>query len=323
MEGITRYQKIAEDEITTSNKTKEEYLHKKDRIPSCSSSTSSCDALNVENPDDAYHEDGLPDLILDHQLGSHLTLNDNPVLNIKVDEASINELMSRSKLSRLQRSRHLRSIQNMKKEGTHCSSSMSLEKGRKHGSSSSEDWYSTSEGCDSSVIDLILSMTGGRRSISDSDVHSGDKKILSENNESRGTGMNMAEDESLVDLGDDELVACAAERREHGYRVTFTDNTKVYVAPKPNSNYDFLLGKDTMYRSYLSLMPDGEEEEAKNQLLEERRAILEQFAKLSGREQELQRRSWADELSTCLDEILTIRGGCANVKQNEDDFEKI
>ena len=101
------------------------------------------------------------------------------------------------------------------------------------------------------------------------------------------------------------VVACAAERREHGFRVTFTDNRKVYVAPKPNSNYDFLLGRENMYRSYLSLMPDGEENETQNQLLEERRAILEQFSKLSGREQELQRRSWTDELSTVLDEVLT------------------
>ena len=45
------------------------------------------------------------------------------------------------------------------------------------------------------------------------------------------------------------------------------------------------------------------QEEAKSQLREERRAILEQFAKLSGREQELQRRSWADELSKLLDEV--------------------
>ena len=48
------------------------------------------------------------------------------------------------------------------------------------------------------------------------------------------------------------------------------------------------------------------EEETKNQLQEERRAILEQFAKLSGREQELQRRSWADELSTLLDEVFMV-----------------
>merc|ERR1712020_738085 len=119
-----------------------------------------------------------------------------------------------------------------------------------------DDWYSTSEGCDSSVIDLILSMTGGRRSVSDSDVHSGDKKINSQEHESHEKDLNLVENESLVDLGEDELVACAAERREHGFRVTFTDNSKVYVAPKPNSNYDFLLGKETMYRSYLSLMPD-------------------------------------------------------------------
>ena len=82
MEGITRYQMIADDQISVSTRNKE---HRKDRFPSCSSS-SSCDTLNMENTDDAYHEDGLPDLVLDHQLGSHLTLNDNPVLNIKVNE---------------------------------------------------------------------------------------------------------------------------------------------------------------------------------------------------------------------------------------------
>ena len=304
MEGLTRYQKIAENEISTARQVKENVLAK-ERLTSCSSN-SSCETLNIENPDDAYHEDGLPDLILDHQLGSHLTLNDNPVLNIKVDEEGIHELIARSKLSKLRHRKHVRSIQSIKKD-EHSTSSLSLDKGRRHGSSSSDDWYSTSEGCDSSVIDLILSMTGGRRSISDSDVHSGDKKMVSPTNESNEKEAEDAiEDESLVDLGEDELVACAAERREHGFRVTFTDNSKVYVAPKPNSNYDFLLGKETMYRSYLSLMPDGEEEEAKNQLLEERRAILEQFAKLSGREQELQRRSWADELSTTLDEVIVL-----------------
>ena len=300
MEGITRYEKIADDQISVSTKMNE-HGNRKDRFPSCSSS-SSCDTLNMENPDDAYHEDGLPDLVLDHQLGSHLTLNDNPVLNIKVGEEGINELLANTKLSKLAHSKRHRSVNNIRKEGQ-GSSSCSLEKRRVHGSSSSEDWYSTSEGCDSSVIDLILSMTGGRRSISDSDVHSGDKTNLSKNEKS---SRNNLEDESLVDLADDELVACAAERRENGFRVTFTDNRKVYVAPKPNSNYDFLLGKDAMYRSYLSLMPDGEEDEAQNQLLEERRAILEQFSKLSGREQELQRRSWTDELSNTLDEVSTV-----------------
>lgn len=300
MEGITRYEKIADDQISVSTKMNE-HGNRKDRFPSCSSS-SSCDTLNMENPDDAYHEDGLPDLVLDHQLGSHLTLNDNPVLNIKVGEEGINELLANTKLSKLAHSKRHRSVNNIRKEGQ-GSSSCSLEKRRVHGSSSSEDWYSTSEGCDSSVIDLILSMTGGRRSISDSDVHSGDKTNLSKNEKS---SRNNLEDESLVDLADDELVACAAERRENGFRVTFTDNRKVYVAPKPNSNYEFLLGKDTMYRSYLSLMPDGEEDEAQNQLLEERRAILEQFSKLSGREQELQRRSWTDELSNTLDEVSTV-----------------
>ena len=302
MEGITRYQKIAEDELSTAAKT-QEHLHKKDRLTSCSSS-SSCEVLTIENPDDAYHEDGLPDLILDHQLGSHLTLNDNPVLNIKVSEEGINELLSRTKISKLAHRKNR--VQHLKKDG-YCSSSSSLEKRRVHGSSSSEEWHSTSEGCDSSVIDLILSMTGGRRSVSDSDVHSVDKKISSQINESLEKDLNTIEDESLVDLGDDELVACAAERREHGFRVTFTDNRKVYVAPKPNSNYDFLLGKETMYRSYLSLMPDGEEDENQNQLLEERRAILEQFSKLSGREQELQRRSWTDDLSTVLDEVKFVK----------------
>ena len=38
---------------------------------------------------------------------------------------------------------------------------------------------------------------------------------------------------------------------------------------------------------------------------EERKAVLQQFAKLSGREQELQRRSWVDELQV-LEEDLTI-----------------
>ena len=57
MEGITRYQNIAEDELSIAAKTKR-CLHKKDRLPSCSSS-SSCETLNIENPDDAYHEDGL------------------------------------------------------------------------------------------------------------------------------------------------------------------------------------------------------------------------------------------------------------------------
>ena len=293
MEGITRYQRIADDQISVSAKTKE---HRKDRFPSCSSS-SSCDTINMENPDDAYHEDGLPDLVLDHQLGSHLTLNDNPVLNIKVGEEGINELLANSKLSKQAHSRRHRSVNNIRKEGR-GSSSCSLHKRRVHGSGSSEEWYSTSEGCDSSVIDLILSMTGGRRSISDSDVHSGDPNKSSKHDDSN------VEDESIVDLADDELVACAAERRENGFRVTFTDNRKVYVAPKPNSNYDFLQGKDSMYRSYLSLMPDGEEDEAQNQLMEERRAILEQFSKLSGREQELQRRSWTDELSNVLDEVM-------------------
>ena len=298
MEGITRYQMIADDQISVSTRNKE---HRKDRFPSCSSS-SSCDTLNMENTDDAYHEDGLPDLVLDHQLGSHLTLNDNPVLNIKVNEEGINELLTNKKLSKSAHSKRHRSVNNIRKEGR-GSSSCSLEKRRVHGSSSSEDWYSTSEGCDSSVIDLILSMTGGRRSISDSDVHAGDANLTLKHDDSK---RNSIEDESLVDLADDELVACAAERRENGFRVTFTDNRKVYVAPKPNSNYDFLLGKDTMYRSYLSLMPDGEEDEAQNQLLEERRAILEQFSKLSGREQELQRRSWTDELSNVLDEVILI-----------------
>ena len=83
-----------------------------------------------------------------------------------------------------------------------------------------------------------------------------------------------------------------------------TSTIDVSKTPKPNSNYDFLQGKDSMYRSYLSLMPDGEEDEAQNQLMEERRAILEQFSKLSGREQELQRRSWTDELSNVLDEVI-------------------
>ena len=40
-------------------------------------------------------------------------------------------------------------------------------------------------------------------------------------------------------------------------------------------------------------------------LKEERKAVLQQFAKLSGREQELQRRSWVDELQV-LEEDLTI-----------------
>ena len=116
MEGITRYQKIAEDELSAAAK---EYIHKKDRLPSCSSS-SSCETLNFENPDDAYHEDGLPDLIIDHQLGSHLTLNDNPVLNIKVSEDGINELLTRTKKSKLAHSKNRRGVQNIKKDG-HCS----------------------------------------------------------------------------------------------------------------------------------------------------------------------------------------------------------
>ena len=295
MEGITRYQKIAEDE---SSKESTIQVYKKDRLPSySSSSTSSCETLNVENQDDAYHEDGLPDLITDHphQLGSHLTLNHN--LALRINEPS------NYKSSQTHCAKKLQNWRNNENTGNSISS-LSLEKGQTHGSSSSEDWYSTSEGCDSSVIDLILSMTGGRRSISDSDVCSKDKNVSSVDSK---TQPEAVEDNLLVDMVEDELVACAAERREHGFRVTFTDNTKVYVAPKPNSNYDVkLLRKDIMYRSYLSLMPDGDEEETKNQLQEERRAILEQFAKLSGREQELQRRSWADELSTILDEVFIV-----------------
>merc|ERR1712020_368410 len=101
MEGITRYQKMAGDELSSSVKDIEQADYEKTRLPSCSSSTSSCETLDAENPDDAYHEDGLPDLVLDHQLGSHLALNDNPVLNIKVDEEGIHELIARSKLSKL------------------------------------------------------------------------------------------------------------------------------------------------------------------------------------------------------------------------------
>ena len=213
----------------------------------------------------------MPDLVLDHQLGSHLALSHNPVLNISL-EGTANEIATYNLL----KADHSKvSILPKNEKQRKSTSSSSLENSRlRQGSSSSDHWYSTSEGCDSSVIDLILSMTGGRRSVSASDVSSNDRKVLTGANVRQEQKNGVDEPNTLIIMSEEDLVACAAERREHGFRVTFTDNRKVYVAPKPNSNYDILLGTENMYRSYLSLMPEGDEEEAKNQLREERRPIL-------------------------------------------------
>ena len=50
-------------------------------------------------------------------------------------------------------------------------------------------------------------------------------------------------------------------------------------------------------------------------LKEERKAVLQQFAKLSGREQELQRRSWVDELQVLEEDLTILRRRLAEAKR--------
>ena len=94
------------------------------------------------------------------------------------------------------------------------------------------------------------------------------------------------------------------------FKVTYTNHSKAYI-PKLSGNY----------RSYLSLMPDEEDEyEAstseissnddktkKAQIHEERLKILAHFQALSGQEQTEQRETWSKELQTLEQEIGELK----------------
>ena len=85
------------------------------------------------------------------------------------------------------------------------------------------------------------------------------------------------------------------------FKVTYTNHSKAYI-PKLSGNY----------RSYLSLMPDEEDEyetstseissnddkTKKAQIHEERLKILAHFQALSGQQQTEQRETWSKELQT-------------------------
>ena len=159
-----------------------------------------------------------------------------------------------------------------------------------------------------SVVDLILSMTGERRAVSVSDL-----------------SQDSSKDEEDFETFEEEA---HAERKNLGFRVTYTDHRKVYVPPKPSY-------ASKVYLSYLCLMPDEEEvtkEDSKDAasrlgydallspekmkfLKAERRAVLEQFAKLNGRQQELQRRAWIDELQVLEEDLSILRDKLSQARQ--------
>jgi len=140
----------------------------------------------------------------------------------------------------------------------------------------------TNEGSNSSsIIDLLMSLSNGRRSVSDEGIS------------------------HWIDATDEELgEEVHAERTMNDdFKVTYTNHSKAYV-PK-------LSGTD-VYRSYLNLLPEDEEkdevdESKKSQISEERKKILAHFKSLSGQEQESQRKIWSQELSQIEKEIAELR----------------
>ena len=91
------------------------------------------------------------------------------------------------------------------------------------------------------------------------------------------------------------------------FKVTYTNHSKAYV-PK--------FSGAEVYRSYLSLLPDDEnevqekdvlDESKKAKINEEREKILAHFQKLSGHEQETQRKVWSEELSQVEKEIAELK----------------
>lgn len=87
------------------------------------------------------------------------------------------------------------------------------------------------------------------------------------------------------------------------FKVTYTNHSKNYV-PKVSST--------EVYRSYLSLMPDDEEEcMSKSQeaakIHEERMKILAHFQSLTGQEQCEQRELWSEELAILENEIAELK----------------
>lgn len=183
-----------------------------------------------------------------------------------------------------------------------------------------------------SIVDLILSMTGGRRSVSTSDLST--IADASDRPMRIGDAADPKADLQMFEDAYEQVVH--AEAKELGFRVSYTDHRKAYVPLKPAY-------ESKVYLSYLCLMPDDNEvvtskdEDSKSEapsrlgydtilspekvkfLREERKAVLMQFAKLDGREQELQRRAWLDELKILEDdlEILRWRLDSARKKRNQ------
>lgn len=135
----------------------------------------------------------------------------------------------------------------------------------------------------SSVIDLLMSMTAGRGSVSTSDI---------------SQWVDATDEE--VDRFDSEQVHAERTIEEDGFKVSYVNHKKAYV-PK-------LSGTD-VYRSYLSLMPDDDDEDniKKEEVAEERQKILAHFETLTGAEQERQRSLWTQELSALEDEIGKLK----------------
>jgi len=267
------------------------------RLSVSSATSSSCEI----NQDDEYHDDGLPDLVLD-----------------ATTAASTSDLM--------------------------------LDDDRRSNSGSSGS-------ADNSVVDLILSLTGGRRSVSASDLSSNKETNDDdgEDDEEDAVAVALVEDDYVtssdyVVTSSDQVVA-HAERKNLGFKVTYTDHRKTYVPPKPSY-------ASKVYLSYLCLMPDDDAAAAADDekpadsagkaqaesavetadedqagaaaegsydsvvspeqmkfLRAERQAVLQQFAKLSGREQELQRRAWIDELQTLEEDVAILRRKLKDAKK--------